>query len=92
MKGKSVYYLYFICLMVSVGGIVFDIAIISGTVSFVQWVFNFLIVFLFPYFFNLVGGAATFVFLSGMSLLQWMFTFLYVPETRGKTLGDIENL
>jgi len=54
--------------------------------SFTQWIFNFLVVLLFPHFLASVGGAKTFLFLALMSLLQWLFTFLYVPETKGKSL------
>jgi sugar porter (SP) family MFS transporter len=60
--------------------------------SFTQWVFNFLVVLLFPYFLELVGGATTFLFLAAMSLLQWWFTYLYVPETKGKSLEEIEQI
>lgn len=60
--------------------------------SFTQWVFNFLVVLLFPYFLELVGGATTFLFLAVMSLLQWLFTYLYVPETKGKSLEEIEQI
>jgi len=60
--------------------------------SFTQWIFNFLVVLLFPHFLASVGGTATFLFLALMSLLQWLFTYLYVPETNGKTLEEIERL
>jgi sugar porter (SP) family MFS transporter len=60
--------------------------------SFTQWIFNFLVVLLFPHFLASVGGAGTFLFLAAMSLLQWFFTFLFVPETKGKSLEDIEKL
>jgi len=60
--------------------------------SFTQWIFNFLVVLLFPHFLASVGGAKTFLFLALMSLLQWLFTFLYVPETKGKSLEEIERL
>lgn len=59
--------------------------------SFTQWVFNFLVVLLFPHFLKTFGGAATFLFLGGMSGLQWWFTFRNVPETKGKSLEEIEN-
>lgn len=39
-----------------------------------------------------IGGATTCLFLALMSLLQWLFTYLYVPETKGKSLKDIEQL
>ncbi|MCK9618437.1 MAG: sugar porter family MFS transporter [Lentimicrobiaceae bacterium] len=60
--------------------------------SFTQWVFNFLVVLLFPYFLESVGGATTFLFLAAMSLLQWLFAYLYVPETKGKSLEEIEQI
>jgi sugar porter (SP) family MFS transporter len=60
--------------------------------SFTQWIFNFLVVLLFPHFLASRGGAKTFLFLALMSLLQWLFTYLYVPETKGKTLEEIEQI
>ena len=60
--------------------------------SFTQWIFNFLVVLLFPHFLALLGGATTFLFLAVMSFVQWLFTFLYVPETKGKSLEEIELL
>ena len=59
--------------------------------SFTQWIFNFFVVLLFPHFLASVGGTKTFLFLAIMSLLQWLFTFLYVPETKGKSLEEIER-
>jgi sugar porter (SP) family MFS transporter len=60
--------------------------------SFTQWIFNFLIVLLFPHFLASVGGTKTFFFLALMSFLQWLFTYLYVPETKGKSLEEIEQI
>lgn len=60
--------------------------------SFTQWIFNFLVVLLFPHFLSLLGGAVTFLFLAAMSFIQWLFTLLYVPETKGKSLEEIELL
>lgn len=60
--------------------------------SFTQWIFNFLVVLLFPHFLASVGGTATFLFLALMSFLQWLFTYIYVPETKGKSLEDIEHI
>jgi sugar porter (SP) family MFS transporter len=59
--------------------------------SFTQWVFNFLVVLLFPHFLKTMGGATTFLFLAFMSALQWFFTYLNVPETKGKSLEEIEH-
>lgn len=60
--------------------------------SFTQWIFNFLVVLLFPHFLALLGGAVTFLFLALMSFIQWLFTYFYVPETKGKSLEEIEQL
>jgi sugar porter (SP) family MFS transporter len=60
--------------------------------SFTQWIFNFLVVLLFPHFLASIGGAVTFLFLAFMSFVQWLFTYLYVPETKGKSLEEIEHL
>lgn len=60
--------------------------------SFTQWIFNFLVVLLFPHFLVLLGGTITFLFLALMSFFQWLFTYLYVPETKGKSLEEIEHL
>ncbi len=60
--------------------------------SFTQWIFNFLVVLLFPHFLASFGGAKTFLFLAIMSFMQWLFTWLYVPETKGKSLEEIEQI
>jgi sugar porter (SP) family MFS transporter len=60
--------------------------------SFTQWIFNFFIVLLFPHFLASVGGTKTFLFLALMSFLQLLFTWLYVPETKGKSLEEIEQI
>jgi len=60
--------------------------------SFTQWFFNFLVILLFPHFLASIGGAATFLFLAVMSFVQWLFCYLYLPETKGKSLEEIEQL
>jgi sugar porter (SP) family MFS transporter len=60
--------------------------------SFTQWIFNFLVVLLFPHVLSSIGGATTFLILALMSLLQWLFTYFYLPETKGKSLEEIELL
>jgi sugar porter (SP) family MFS transporter len=60
--------------------------------SFTQWIFNFLVVLLFPHFLASLGGAKTFLFLAVMAFLQWLFTYLYIPETKGKSLEEIEHM
>jgi sugar porter (SP) family MFS transporter len=60
--------------------------------TFTNWIFNFLVVLLFPHFLASVGGVVTFLFLALMSLLQLLFTYIYLPETKGKSLEEIEKL
>ncbi len=60
--------------------------------SFTQWIFNFLVVLFFPYFLAFVGGATTFLFLALMCIVQWLFSYFYIPETKGKSLEKIEEL
>jgi hypothetical protein len=53
---------------------------------------NALVVLFFPLAFNQLGKAATFGFLAAMSLLQAVFTWLWVPETKNATLEQIEQV
>jgi MFS family permease len=57
-----------------------------------QWVANAIVVLLFPLAFQKVGRVGTFGFLASMSLLQAWFTWRYVPETKGRSLEEIESL
>jgi SP family arabinose:H+ symporter-like MFS transporter len=59
--------------------------------SFTQWIFNFLVILLFPHIFQSIGGAFTFGFLAAMCILQLVITWFLVPETKGKTLEEIEK-
>lgn len=55
-----------------------------------QWVANAVVVLFFPYAFNRIGKSVTFGILAATSLLQAIFTWYFVPETKGKTLEEIE--
>lgn len=55
-----------------------------------QWVANAVVVLFFPMAFNQIGKAATFGFLATMSLAQAIFTVFCLPETKGKSLEEIE--
>ncbi len=55
-----------------------------------QWVFNALVVLLFPFAFHQIGKAVTFGFLAAMALAQAIFTWGVVPETKNKSLEEIE--
>ena len=56
-----------------------------------QWVANAVVVLLFPAALNQLGQAPTFAILAAFSLAQALFTWKYVPETRNRTLEEIEK-
>lgn len=56
-----------------------------------QWLANAVVVLFFPYAFNRIGKAVTFGILATVALLQAIFTWFFVPETKGKTLEEIEE-
>jgi sugar porter (SP) family MFS transporter len=60
--------------------------------SFTQWVFNFLVVLLFPYVLDAIGGSVTFLFLAVMAVIQLLIVQVYLKETKGKSLEEIEKL
>jgi sugar porter (SP) family MFS transporter len=60
--------------------------------SFTQWVFNFLVVLLFPYVLEAIGGSLTFLVLAVMAAGQLLIAWFYVKETKGKSLEEIEAL
>jgi SP family arabinose:H+ symporter-like MFS transporter len=57
----------------------------------VQWVANAVVVLFFPLAFHVIGKAVTFGFLAVMALGQGIYTWYLVPETKGKTLEEIED-
>jgi SP family arabinose:H+ symporter-like MFS transporter len=56
-----------------------------------QWVANAMVVLLFPLAFHQMSKSVTFGFLAAMSLSQAIFTWFFVPETKGETLERIEE-
>jgi len=60
--------------------------------SFTQWVFNFLVVLFFPYVLDALGGSMTFLFLAVMAAIQLLVAQVYMKETKGKSLEEIESL
>jgi len=65
-------------------GTAMSIAIITN------WIFNWLVVFLFPWMMAKVGGTFTYGFLAMMCLILLVFALKYLPETKNKTLEEIE--
>ncbi|HEV8329894.1 MAG TPA: sugar porter family MFS transporter [Steroidobacteraceae bacterium] len=68
---------------------------IRGTAMIVpvltQWVANAVVVLLFPAALHQLGQAPTFAILGAFSLAQALFTWKYVPETKNRTLEEIEE-
>ena len=56
-----------------------------------QWIANAVVVLFFPLAFNQIGKSFTFAFLAVMSLLQALFTWRFLPETKEKSLEEIEE-
>jgi len=69
-----------------------DVRGIAMTVPvLLQWVANAVVVLFFPYAFHVIGKSVTLAFLAIMSLIQAIFTWRYVPETKNKPLEEIEQ-
>ena len=56
-----------------------------------QWVANAAVVLFFPFAFNQIGKAPTFGFLAAMALVQGLFAWGLLPETKNKPLEEIEQ-
>ena len=60
--------------------------------SFVLWVSCYLLTFTFPILMEWCGGAGTFGLYAIICCTGAFFIFKYIPETKGKTLEEIEIL
>lgn len=56
------------------------------------WIANFLLILVFPLMLSRLGGAASFLIFDAMCVILLAFTILKVPETRGKTLEELEKI
>ena len=59
--------------------------------SSTHWIMAAIIAFSFPYFAEKLGGAVTFSFFGTMMVLQLIFVWRFMPETKGKSLEQIET-
>ena len=59
-----------------------------ATVS--NWGSNFLVTLVFPNLVAGLGSSVAFLVFAVLSIVAWMFMYRYVPETRGRSLEDIE--
>ncbi|WP_276089562.1 sugar porter family MFS transporter [Pedobacter sp. JY14-1] len=59
--------------------------------SSTHWIMAAIIAFSFPYFAESLGGAVTFSFFGTMMVLQLIFVWRFMPETKGKSLEQVEK-
>ncbi|KAK0092452.1 hypothetical protein PV326_001371 [Microctonus aethiopoides] len=57
----------------------------------VNWILVFVVTKFFPVMVNAIGQAITFWTFATMSALSAVFAYLFVPETKGKTLKEIQT-
>lgn len=58
--------------------------------SFTHWIMAAIVAFSFPSVAAYLGGGNTFLFFSGMMILQLLFVWKIMPETKGSSLEKIE--
>lgn len=63
----------------------------TGLISCMGYLFNFVTVKTYPSMVNTMGKDGVFCFYGGMALLGTVFIVLFLPETKGKTLQEIEE-
>jgi hypothetical protein len=56
------------------------------------WLANFLLILVFPVILSRFGGAAAFLIFDVMCIILLLFTIFRVPETRGKSLEELEKI
>lgn len=59
--------------------------------SFTHWMMAAVITNIFPYFTNTFGAGPVFLFFAFMMVLQLLFVWKIMPETKGKSLEEIEK-
>lgn len=64
----------------------------SGTVTLFNWLFVFIVTSLFHQMTLTLHEQGTFWFFAGWSLLSFLFVLFFVPETKGRTLEEIEEM
>lgn len=59
--------------------------------TFANWGTNFITAFIFPWFVTQIGMGAGFFVFAGFCFVATLFFYRVVPETKGKSLEEIEN-
>jgi sugar porter (SP) family MFS transporter len=58
--------------------------------SIANWGSNWLVALTFPILLATFGGAGSFWLFAGLGIVAWFFVYFRVPETKGRTLEEIE--
>eukprot|EP00111_Clytia_hemisphaerica_P018601 TCONS_00055008-protein len=66
--------------------------LVGGFVTLINWTCVFITTNLFHKMVSTFFAQGTFWFFAGFALLSFLFTLFYVPETKGKTLEEIEEI
>lgn len=56
------------------------------------WMANFMLILVFPVILNRLGGAVAFIIFDIMCLLLFLFIIFRIPETKGKSLEELEKI
>lgn len=64
----------------------------SGIASSTAFLSMFAVVKTCPYMFNAIGSSGTFLVYGGVALAETIFLFLVLPETKNKTLQQVEDM
>jgi MFS transporter, SP family, arabinose:H+ symporter len=56
------------------------------------WMANFMLILVFPVILNRLGGAVAFIIFDLMCLLLFLFIIFRIPETKGKSLEELEKI
>ena len=64
----------------------------SGFVTLVNWVFVFIVTNSFHGMLGTLHEQGTFWFFAGFCFVSFLYTLFFVPETKGKTLEEIEKI
>jgi MFS transporter, SP family, galactose:H+ symporter len=63
----------------------------QGTSAGANWIFNLLVSITFLSLVELLGPSWTFWLYGGLAVAAWLFSYFLVPETKGRTLEEIEE-
>ena len=62
-----------------------------GVVTLSNWLFDFMVAMSFLSIIDLVGKSGTFFMFAGISVAGWLFCRFFLPETKGRSLEQIES-